>query len=747
MCTILRDTREVDESIEVIQLIYPRLMSIRSKIEHATSSGDQDTFKGLTRLYAEAGEYWVVMIARLPAEFRGLVEAILECCARDTDREAISLTFLFWYEFKQIIVMERYQQARNAFTGVWSNLMDIMIKHLEYPMPEDPNEMDLFAGDREQEEKFRAFRHQMGDVLKDCCDVITVTECLSKASNLIRLWISTHGSQATESKVPQWQQLEAPIFSMRAMGRMVSPEESEVLHQVIPLIVQIPNHEKLRFQAIMALGRYTDWTSQHPEFLQPQLNFVIAGFKHQSTEVVKAAALAFRFFGTDCRQLLTDHVTQLHDFYESVLDTLVPASQEEVTEGVAAVVSAQPVDKIYPMFKLYCDPIIKRMMTRANQAQSTVDDSAGLAVAGRNGLAEISWESLTRVVDYIQLLTIFIQNVQPYVPPSAENPAVRYCQEILPVMSTIAENFTSSTPILERVCRCWRYMVLSYRTAILPLLPTLAQQLASGFKNSRQGCFLWATDSVLREFADGAEFVDVATSQAIYNFFEQQALAFLRIMNDLPPSDLPDVIEDFFRLLIDALIYYHGSLLPAPVCSPILSAAISALILQQEAPLTATLHFLCDFLSYGTDHPNSSSFQNGSNTARVITPPELQQCVTRLISEQGEMLTQRILTGMMFSFPRDCLQDASSVLLAMLNINTQAVVQWVKNTVDMLPTGTLKQGEGEKLLNGMATKIQQGELRKVKVLLQDFTTSYRRRNVAPREGLGRLEATRFRFSG
>ena len=385
MCTILRDTREVDESIEVIQLIYPRLMSLRTKLGAAIASDDQDTFKGLTRLFAEAGEYWVVMIARLPNEFRGLVEAVLECCARDTDRDAISLTFLFWYEFKQIIVMERYKSALEIFAHIWSQLVDIMIKHLEYPEPEGPEEADLFDGDREQEEKFREFRHQMGDVLKDCCDVITVKECLGKAFNLIQIWISTHGSQVDENRVSHWQQLEAPLFSMRAMGRMVSPEESVVLHQVIPLIVQIPNHEKLRFQAIMALGRYTDWTAQHPEFLQPQLNFVIAGFKHESKEVVKAAALAFRFFGTDCRNLLTDHVTQLHDFYESVLDELLPASQEEITEGVASVVSAQPLNKIYPMFKLYCDPIIKRMMSRANQAQGTEDESARLAVAGKNG--------------------------------------------------------------------------------------------------------------------------------------------------------------------------------------------------------------------------------------------------------------------------------------------------------------------------------------------------------------------------
>lgn len=83
-------------------------------------------------------------------------------------------------------------------------------------------------------------------------------------------------------------------------------------------------------------------------------------------------------------------------------------------------------------------------------------------------------------------------------------------------------------------------MILSYRTAVLPLLPALAEQLASGFENSRAGCFLWVTDAILREFADGQEFVDQNTTQAIYHFFEQQAIAFLRIMSQMAPSDIPD---------------------------------------------------------------------------------------------------------------------------------------------------------------------------------------------------------------
>lgn len=524
MCTIFKDTREVDESIEIIQLIYPRILALKPKLAESAESEDQDTFKGLTRIFAEAGEAWTVMIARLPNEFRGLVELILESCARDKDREAIALTFLFWYEFKQMVTLDKYKEARHVYVDVFAHLVDIMIKHLEFPTPTGPNENDLFDGDREQEEKFREFRHQMGDVLKDCCDVITVAECLAKASNLIRQWISKWGSQATDTNVPHWQELEAPLFSLRAMGRNVSPEENVILQQVIPLIVQIPKHDKLQFQAIMALGRYTEWTAQHPEFLEPQLNFVIAGFSHSSKEVVRAAALAFRFFGADCKKLLQDHIEQLHGFYVSVIDKLPPASQEEVTEGVACVISAQPVDRIYPIFKMFCDRIIKRMMALATGAKNQQDDD----------------KSRLAVADNLQLVTIFVQSIQPYVSPDQENPAVKYCQEILPVMSTIAENFTDSVPILETVCRCWRNMVLSYRTAILPLLSTLAQQLAQGFQNTRQGCFLWATDSVLREFAVGAEFVDPATSQAIYSFFETQAVAFLRIMNSLPPGDLPD---------------------------------------------------------------------------------------------------------------------------------------------------------------------------------------------------------------
>lgn len=724
MSALFRETRDVDECQQAIKTLYPRIISLRPRIAQAAQEEDADALKGITRVFAEAGEAWVLMVARFPVEFRELTESILEAAARDTEREAIAFSFNFWYELKQYLTLEKYQDARLNYVDIYSKLVDIMIRHLEYPKPESGNEKDLFEGDREQEEKFREFRHQMGDVLKDCCEIIGVAQCLEKSYLLVEEWVKTYGTQATANHVPEWQKLEAPLFSMRAMGRMVPSDESVMLPRLVPLIVQIPDHEKVRFQAVMTLGRYTEWTAEHPDTLKPQLDFIMAAFQHPSKDVTRAAALSFKYFCTDCAELLKPYIAQLEPFYVQQLDKLPPSAQDEITEGVGAVIARLPSAEIYPTLKLFCNPVIKSIMTLA---QNATDPKDQLAVA-----------------DKLNLVTIFVDYVQPYIEQGQEHPAVKYCQEIFPVLGALADNFAQSVPILERVCRSWRYMILSYRTAMLPLLPQLADKLASGFTGSRQGCFLWTTDAIVREFAEGADSIDDQTSNAIFKFFEQQATTFLRILNDLPPEQLPDVIEDFFRLSTDVLLYHSYKAIPSPLMPSILSAASSALTLLKDEPLMATLHFLRDFLGYGGVDSPQSDFESNE---RRENPPVIRNAVQALVASHGEVLTQRILTGMMYTFPRDVFPDASGALLAMFQLAPQDVALWVQRTIQMLPQGSITPQESDRLMANIKNAIEGGSIIKIRTLLQDFTNSYRRRNVAPREGLGRLEATKFKFTG
>ncbi len=325
-----------------------------------------------------------------------------------------------------------------------------------------------------------------------------------------------------------------------------------------------------------------------------------------------------------------------------------------------------------------------------------------------------------------------------------ENPAVKYWHEVFPVLATVLETFIDFVPICERICRCWRSMVISYRTGMAPMLAVMANKLAEGFAASKQGCFLWVTGAILREFSEDREHVDEATTENIYVFFEAQATNVLRIMSDLPPADLPDVIEDFYRLLLDALLFYPHKLILSHLFTPIFQAAISALALEQQNPLSATLHYLRDMLSYGTDNPASSSFDLGPGSEN------LRHVIKQLLLAHGEGLIKQTMAGMMITFPRDCFADGSGVLLSMFQLLPHQTTEWVERTIHMLPEGTVTHAEANRLLAKIEERLQAADpasLRQIRALLQDFTNTYRRRYVAPRDGLGQLEATRFHFEG
>ncbi|CAD6500733.1 BgTH12-06440 [Blumeria graminis f. sp. triticale] len=719
LCAILHETHDVDEYLPSIQILMTRIMTLRPQIKQAADQEDVEVFKGLTRIFTEAAEAWVILIARQPAALRPIVEVVLECCARDVERDAIAVTFRFWYELKLYLILERYIEARVQYLDIYAQLVDVMLMQLEYPKPDNENQVDLFDGDRETEEKFREFRHHIGDVLKDCCEVMGVTECLTKVLLKLQDWMRSHGNLTTETYVPNWQQLEAPLFSMRAMGRMVDKEENIILPQIMPLLVQIPSHEKLRFATIMVLGRYTEWTSNHPEFLEPQFAYIVSSFETDSKEIIRAAAMAMKFFCSDCKHLLSSHIVQLQQFYDQTIYKLPGISQEELTEGVASVVAAQPPEQIYGLLELYCGPLITKLMTLANQASN---EDGKLAIA-----------------DHLQLITIFIQLVTPFISPGKENPAVKYCQEIFPILVTILKNFIDFTPICERICRNWRYMVISYRTATKPLLPQMANELATGFASSKQGCFLWATSAILREFSEDREHIDDQTTDAIYQFFEAQSTNMLRMMSDLPPKELPDVIEDFYRLLVDALLYYPHKLIFSPLFPPIFQAAIVALSLEQRDPLNAVLHYIRDLVGYGGSNPPSSG--------KVHHSSDIKEIVQRLILANGEHLVKQLFAGMMINFPNDCFTDGSGALLGLFELFPQQTTNWVDATIRMISLSTVGEHEVNRLMNGIRENISQGPdgLRKVRSQLQSFTNSYRRRYVAPRDGLGGLESEKFYF--
>jgi transportin-3 len=226
-----------------------------------------------------------------------LVKTLAQCTQYNEDLEVTKITFNFWYDLAQLITLENRKPAREAFTEIYAGLVDTMIVHLHYPDGNDRS--DIFKGDRVAEDKFRDFRHEMGDVIKDCCRVVGGSKCLFKAYSAVHAVLE----RQARGEAIRWQDIEAPLFSMRMMAREVDKEENEVVPEVMKMLVQLPEHDKIRYAATLVLGRYTEWTALHPEYLEFQLNYISSGFKTTSKDVISAAAQALKHFCEDCKDV------------------------------------------------------------------------------------------------------------------------------------------------------------------------------------------------------------------------------------------------------------------------------------------------------------------------------------------------------------------------------------------------------------------------------------------------------------
>ena len=227
-------------------------------------------------------------------------------------------------------------------------------------------------------------------------------------------------------------------------------------------------------------------------------------------------------------------MAQLHPFYQNVSPALDIDSLFEVTEGVAHVVAAQPLDRIYEVMGSFCHPIAAQLVALQHKGRAA-DDKDHRKVPG------IPYYFMFLMKDLVELLTIFIQTVSPYVEPTQEHPAVHFVRDIWPVLCETLTVFGFVQYISESVAKIFKNIIYSYRIHSLPLLGPMAEKLLSSFEQYQYGCFLWASGAIVRQF--GHEEVDDEVRYAIWQFVERQCLNTFQLLEKNKPNDIPDCMR------------------------------------------------------------------------------------------------------------------------------------------------------------------------------------------------------------
>jgi len=286
ICDLIHETLEIEDNIEVIQKIVPRLIGLKPLILAATD--DIERIRGFTKILAEAGEWYIPLMLQHQSTFFPIVEQLAQC-ARCEELDIVQITFSFWYKLSKGLQKAPDNPANQPFIDIYTTLVDIIFGHLKYPE-------DLASLTAQERDDFREFRHNIGDTLKDCCAVLGVNACLKRAYDAMVREIQLGHSA-------KWQAVEAPLFAMRSMGAKVDPSDNEILPEIMNTLPRLPPHPKIRYAAILVISRYTEWTEQHPEHVPFQLDYISAGFGDADNEVWLASASALKYLCQDCRRV------------------------------------------------------------------------------------------------------------------------------------------------------------------------------------------------------------------------------------------------------------------------------------------------------------------------------------------------------------------------------------------------------------------------------------------------------------
>lgn len=693
LCSILRETRDVDNE-QLVEALYEQVLGLHKYFaEHPDRLEDPDTVEALTKLYVEAGELWHVLIAKNPTHFKPLVEILLSCTDYGADLDVAKYTFYFWYELKQMLTLPRFEASRAELSDIYLRLIHVIIGHLRYPAGSGD---DSFNGDKEHEDKFKEFRYEMGDVLKDCCAVAGLQKALNVPfSQLERL---------LHEQNPPWQLLEAPLFAMRVMAKEVSNSEKTILPVIMQMLMQLPEQRRVRYATTLVLGRYSQWTAHHPEYLETQLDYIIRAFDGQpDPDVVSATCQALMYFCQDCTQHLVPHVQQLHLLYSQVHAQLQGKAALDMVSGLACVVLELPRDQQYATAELFLQPTLAALgnLAAAPSASGNAPDA---------------------IHDALEAVTIFLQQLRTADYDALDYPiATLFVEKIWPVLQRLLGKFGSVLHVSESVVRTLKTAIQSCSVFLEPVLPDIAHVLHEGFQATSFGCYLWVTGVILREFSDEA--VSPNIQSAVYGLGVEQSAQFFQHLSagTIDLSQVPDVVEDYFNMTSEMLMFYpNKTITNADLMRLVFHAG--SLSLQQcneYRPLVSCVRFFVDFVLWGLDFPPISFFDED--------PKHIQAAVRLFLAETGPQLAHVTLHTVVFKMKND--PEVNDLLVKLVTVGPQPdSVRWLQEAALSLENVTSQ--EVEKLVSTVATATQSKDTRRIRVAIKDFVSWYLRKNAS-----------------
>ncbi|KAF8311617.1 ARM repeat-containing protein [Clavulina sp. PMI_390] len=664
ICDLIHETMEIDDYMPVIERIVARLLPLRPAV--SACHEDPDKMRGFCRMFAEAGETYRILIVRHPDTFFPIVDVIAECAAYD-DLDIVQITFAFWYRLGQSL--EKLSEVPLRFQQLYRGLMDVMVEHLQYPD-------DMNALTAEERDDFREFRHVMGDTLKDCCIVLGTSVCLKSAYDKAAL--------AVNKPNISWQEIEAPLFSMRSMGAEVNPEDDEVVPLIMDLIPRLPPHPQVRYAATLVISRYTEWVDAHPQYIEFQLQYISSGFESAESEVSAAAGQAMKYLCKDCKKHLVPFLPQLHTFVSSIGQKLAQDDRIQIYEAIAYVITSMPMIEAAQALSQFALEIIGRISFKTGLTSPSADQINQTA----EELEEI--ETMLKVVG----------SLGEILPPSCQGTIV----DTWGVIDKLLQNQGSLRMIAERTCKLLRFALEFFTVNSEPVIPLLLERLASAFDGSAHSSYIWISGKAIRLFGNSVVPEMRSAFRRSFERISQQVFGILKLQR---AEDIPDVMEDYVQFLLVMVDHAPDVLYPSPSFPDAFRVAVTALSVYHTEIVLPAVQFIRGVLQ-------DDSLVPGAGPAPPAAFPVYATVIRGVVESQGFGLVGYLLSGLLGTFEEATAFEVVGLFRRLAQLWPQQLLTWTPAALEQLESHILTPTLKNNMVADFNLAVNEGKLDRIK---------------------------------
>ena len=614
ICEVVQQTsRNFDDNINLLRTIYLRFQLWHQVYQRALDEEDEDTMRGLVRVFVEYGETCINLIVPNVIQFALLLDCLLEFSG-NPNLEIADIPSRFWYMLAETFSEDPYSAFKQHFAVYYERLAMIVLSQLNYPQ-------EVTEWKSSDYDEFSRYRHEVGDLLKDCSFMLGSTQCLE----LIFHELQKHVQQA-QLHPASWQPIEACLFAIRTLGSVVKYEATEkvTVQEILRLYSSIPSHPKIKYTANLIIGRYAEYLEGNPELLKFCVDYLLTGL--ENIEVAASAALALKHVCRYCAIDMTPSMDALIALYFTLAPHLRMVDQMEILEGLCHVIRhMSPTSLVDRYLGQLHEPLRLKILSFIESSQP-LDTHTVLSLSRDLESLGTMYKFITDIEGSKRILEI-------------DHPCVRRFSEAWPVYRELLVKYSGEIHLMDSLCKLLHRYLDVYRQAALSQLPTILRELGNAYLLNSLACYLYVIGESIYDYGYTIGLTGILKD--IYQLVTEHSVS--QLSNPSTLVDKSDMIDEFYRLQKTTFDSYPIAVQLSPgLLSQVLRCTLVCLSLNQKEIVTSVLHTLCSFYKLLL-HMQAATQRGETSTEYHLDAATLTQITTMNFGAGGQFLVFPIL--------------------------------------------------------------------------------------------------------